>query len=112
MTFSSGGYGTPSYLHRPEMFKLKIGARATHVPYQQFPQAIGDLLADVNQYMFITMLPVVDLIAAGKLRALAVTREKLANLMHFHGGRPDQRNLYRGGFAAASRQRLSSRRLR
>ena len=46
MTFSSGGYGTPAHLIG-EMFKLKIGARATHVPYQQFPQAIGDLLAGV-----------------------------------------------------------------
>jgi tripartite-type tricarboxylate transporter receptor subunit TctC len=47
--------------------------RATHVPYQQFPQAIGDLLNGTNQFMFITMLPVVDLIKSGKLRALAVT---------------------------------------
>lgn len=46
---------------------------ATHVPYQQFPQAISDLLNGTNDYMFITMLPVVDLINAGELRALAIT---------------------------------------
>jgi tripartite-type tricarboxylate transporter receptor subunit TctC len=73
--FSSGGFGTPAHLIG-EMFKLETGAKATHVPYQQFPQAIGDLLNGTNQYMFITTLPVVELIAAGKLRALAVTGPK------------------------------------
>ncbi|MPZ58842.1 MAG: hypothetical protein GEU91_20580 [Rhizobiales bacterium] len=75
LTFSSGGFGTPAHLIG-EMFKLETGGRATHVPYQQFPQAIADLLNGTNQYMFITTLPVVDLIATGKLRALAVTGPK------------------------------------
>jgi tripartite-type tricarboxylate transporter receptor subunit TctC len=74
-TFSSGGFGTPAHLIG-EMFKLRTGIRATHVPYQQFPQAIGDLVSGTNQYMFVTSLPVVDLIASGKLRALAVTGPK------------------------------------
>ena len=74
-TFSSGGFGTPAHLIG-EMFKLRTGVRATHVPYQQFPQAIGDLINGTNQYMFITSLPVVDLIQSGKLRALAVTGPK------------------------------------
>ena len=75
LTFSSGGFGTPAHLIG-EMFKLQTGVRATHVPYQQFPQAIADLLNGTNQYMFITTLPVVELIASGKLRALAVTGPK------------------------------------
>jgi tripartite-type tricarboxylate transporter receptor subunit TctC len=58
------------------MFKLEAGVKATHVPYQQFPQAIADLLSGTNQYMFITTLPVTELIASGKLRALAVTGPK------------------------------------
>jgi tripartite-type tricarboxylate transporter receptor subunit TctC len=74
-TFSSGGFGTPAHLVG-EMFKLQTGTRATHVPYNQFPQAIGDLLNGTNHFMFITTLPVVDLIATGKLRALAVTGPK------------------------------------
>jgi tripartite-type tricarboxylate transporter receptor subunit TctC len=74
-TFSSGGFGTPAHLIG-EMFKLQTGARAMHVPYQQFPQAIGDLLNGTNQYQFITMLPVIELINSGKLRALAVTAPK------------------------------------
>ena len=72
LTFSSGGFGTPAHL-AGEMFKLQTGVRATHVPYQALPRAIGDLLNGTNHYQFISPLPVVDLIAAGKLRALAVT---------------------------------------
>ncbi len=75
LTFSSGGFGTPAHLIG-ELFKLKTGVHATHVPYQQFPQAIGDLISGTNQFMFVTSLPVVDLIGAGKLRALAVTAPK------------------------------------
>jgi tripartite-type tricarboxylate transporter receptor subunit TctC len=70
--FSSAGFGTPSHLIG-EMFALQAGIRATHVPYQQFPQAIADLISGNVQYMFVTTLPVIDLIATGKLRALAVT---------------------------------------
>jgi tripartite-type tricarboxylate transporter receptor subunit TctC len=71
-TFSSGGFGTPAHL-AGEMFKLQTGIRATHVPYQALPRAIADLLNGTNHYQFITPLPVLDLIATGRLRALAVT---------------------------------------
>ena len=74
-TFSSGGFGTPAHLIG-EMFKLETGVEATHVPYNQFPQAIGDLVAGVNTYQFITILPVLQFIHTGKLRALAVTGPK------------------------------------
>src|SRR5215204_4328289 len=72
LTFSSGGFGTPAHL-AGEMFKLQTGVRATHVPYQALPRAIGDLLNGTNHYQFISPLPVVELVNAGKLRALAVT---------------------------------------
>jgi tripartite-type tricarboxylate transporter receptor subunit TctC len=74
-TFSSGGFGTPAHL-LGELFKLETGVQATHVPYVQFPQAIGDLLSGVNTYQFITILPVVQHINTGKLRALAVMGRK------------------------------------
>jgi tripartite-type tricarboxylate transporter receptor subunit TctC len=70
-TFSSGGFGTPAHL-LGELFKLETGVQANHVPYAQFPQAIADLVGGVNTYQFITVLPVVQLINTGKLRALAV----------------------------------------
>ena len=72
MTFSSGGFGTPAHL-AGEMFKLQTGVRATHVPYQGLAKAIPDLMNGTNQFQFITPLPVLQLIAQGKLRALAVT---------------------------------------
>lgn len=72
LTFSSGGFGTPAHL-AGEMFKLQTGVRATHVPYQALPRAIADLLNGTNQFQFITPLPVIDLIATGKLRAIAIT---------------------------------------
>jgi len=72
LTFSSGGMGTPAHLVG-EQFRLQTGVRVTHVPYRALPQAIGDLVNGTNHYQFVTPLPVLDLIAAGKLRALAVT---------------------------------------
>ncbi len=74
-TFSSGGFGTPAHL-LGELFKLEAGVETAHVPYVQFPQAIGDLISGVNTYQFITILPVVQLIKTGKLRALAVSGAK------------------------------------
>jgi len=76
LTFSSGGFGTPAHLIG-EMFKQQAGLQASHVPYSgTMSRAITDLLNGTNQYQFITTLPVVDLIAAGRLRALAVTGPK------------------------------------
>ncbi len=73
--YSSGGFGTPAHL-AGEMFKLRTGVRAIHVPYQALPLAIGDLLNGTNHFQFITPLPVVPLVASGKLRPLAVTALK------------------------------------
>jgi tripartite-type tricarboxylate transporter receptor subunit TctC len=72
LNFSSGGFGTPAHL-AGEMFKLQTKVQARHVPYQALPRAVGDLLNGTNHFQFITPLPVLDLIAAGRLRALAVT---------------------------------------
>jgi tripartite-type tricarboxylate transporter receptor subunit TctC len=74
-TFSSGGYGTPAHLIG-EMFKHETGVDAIHVPYAQFPQAIGDLVSGVNTYQFISVPPVLQLITSGELRALAVVGHK------------------------------------
>ncbi|MSQ20441.1 MAG: tripartite tricarboxylate transporter substrate binding protein [Betaproteobacteria bacterium] len=72
LSFSSGGPGTPAHISG-ELFKQQTGADALHVPYHQFPQAIGDLLGGQNQFMFAATPPVMGHIAARKLRALAIT---------------------------------------
>jgi tripartite-type tricarboxylate transporter receptor subunit TctC len=79
-TFSSGGFGTPAHL-LGELFKLQTGVQATHVPYTQFPQAIADLISGINTYQFITILPVVQHINTGKLRALAVMAGKRVGVL-------------------------------
>jgi tripartite-type tricarboxylate transporter receptor subunit TctC len=91
LTFSSGGFGTPAHLIG-EQFKLQTGTKAQHIPYAQFPQAIGDLLNGTNAFMFVTMLPVVDLIKTGKLRALAVTGPKRVAVL------PDIPTIVEAGF--------------
>jgi len=72
LNFSSGGYGTPAHVVG-EMFKLQTGVQATHIPYQAMSRSLGDLMSGTVQYQFITTLPIVDLVAVGKLRAIAVT---------------------------------------
>jgi len=72
LTFSSGGFGTPAHL-AGEMFKLQTGVRATHVPYRALARALADLLNGTNHFQFISPIPITELVATGKLRALAVT---------------------------------------
>lgn len=70
-TFSSGGFGTPAHL-LGELFMLETGVKAIHVPYGGGRTPIPDLVSGVNTYQFISLLPVVQLIQTGKLRALAI----------------------------------------
>jgi tripartite-type tricarboxylate transporter receptor subunit TctC len=72
MNFPSGGNGTPAHL-AGELFKQQTGIQATHVPYQQFPMAIGDLVGGRMDYMFLTASAAVPQITGGKLRPLATT---------------------------------------
>ena len=91
LNFSSGGFGTPPHL-LGEMFKLEAGLSVTHVPYNQMAQAIGDLLNGTNQYQFIAMPPVVELVNSGKLRGLAVMGPKRVAAL------PDVPSIVEAGF--------------
>jgi tripartite-type tricarboxylate transporter receptor subunit TctC len=71
-SFASGGNGTPAHLSG-ELFKLQAQIQAQHVPYNQFPQGIADLVAGRIQFMFLTSSVSVPLVQSGKVRALAVT---------------------------------------
>ena len=70
--FSSAGFGTPAHLIG-ELFKLKTGVRAIHIPYQQGQQRLVDLMSGTIQFDFIATISAIDFIATNKLRALAVT---------------------------------------
>jgi tripartite-type tricarboxylate transporter receptor subunit TctC len=71
LNFSSAGFGTPSHLIG-ELFKLKAGVHATHVPYPQGQQRMGDLMTSTVHFDFVTTVLAVDFISTGKLAALAV----------------------------------------
>ena len=75
LNFASGGVTSPAHL-AGELLTLQTGTRALHVPYNNFPQAIGDLLAGRVEFMFAATPPVVGHIAAGRLRPLAVTGDR------------------------------------
>lgn len=72
LTFASGGNGTPAHL-AGELFKQQTGAQVTHVPYNQFPMGVGDVIAGRISFMFLTGSAAVPQIAGGKLKPLAVT---------------------------------------
>jgi tripartite-type tricarboxylate transporter receptor subunit TctC len=56
-----------------ELFKALAGVGILHVPYRGVAPALTDLLGGRVQVIFGTMPAVIELIKAGKLRALGVT---------------------------------------
>jgi len=73
--YASGGVGNPAHL-MGEMFTQRTGTHAVHVPYPQGQQFVADLINGTTQFSFITSVRVVDLVVAGRLRALAVMGPK------------------------------------
>ncbi|WP_423962238.1 Bug family tripartite tricarboxylate transporter substrate binding protein [Bradyrhizobium sp.] len=71
---SYGTYGTGTSAHLAgELFKSMAGVSLTMIPYKGAAPAITDLIGGQIQVMFTTVASVASLIAAGQLRALAVT---------------------------------------
>ena len=56
-----------------ELFKMMTGVDIVHVPYRSQAQAATDLIAGQMQISFDVMPTTIELVRAGKLRALAVT---------------------------------------
>jgi len=72
LTYASQGVGTAGHL-LGELFKKSSGAPMVHVPYRGAAPAVVDLVAGRVDMMFVGVLPSKAHMAAGKLRALAVT---------------------------------------
>jgi tripartite-type tricarboxylate transporter receptor subunit TctC len=72
VNMGSGGNGAPDHMSG-ELFKAMAGVNLVHVPYRGVAPAITGLLGGDVQVIFGTMPAVIELIKAGKLRALAVT---------------------------------------
>jgi tripartite-type tricarboxylate transporter receptor subunit TctC len=75
INMASAGNGTSSHI-AGELFKMMTGVDMVHVPYRGQGPALIDLLAGQVQLMFATTPGTTEYVAAGKLRALAVTTAK------------------------------------
>jgi len=74
-TFASAGIGTTQHL-AGELFKATEHLDIQHVPYRGAAPVITDLLAGRLTMYFGAVAPLIPLVKAGKVRALAVTSAK------------------------------------
>jgi tripartite-type tricarboxylate transporter receptor subunit TctC len=72
INMASAGTGSVSHL-AGELFKIMAGLNLIHVPYRGGAPAVTDLLGGQVQAMFLPVTVSIELIKAGKLRALAIT---------------------------------------
>jgi tripartite-type tricarboxylate transporter receptor subunit TctC len=72
INMASGGNGTPGHV-AGELFKMTTGVGMQHVPYRGEGPALTDMVSGQVQVMFVSMAPSIELIRAGRLRAIAVT---------------------------------------
>ncbi len=92
ISFASAGGGSAQHLAL-EMFKLRAGIQALHVPYKGSGPALTDLIGGQVQYCFETMTSATPHVKAGKVLALAQTRTKRAK------GHPGVPTMDEQGFA-------------
>jgi len=78
--YGSAGPGSAHHLIG-EMFKLRTGAKLTHVPYAGSAPAVTGLLSDQVQVMFDTVPSALPHIKGGKTRALAATTAKRSSAL-------------------------------
>jgi tripartite-type tricarboxylate transporter receptor subunit TctC len=80
LNFAIGGIGSSLHL-AGEAFKLQAGVFIVNIPYRGTAPAVADVLAGNVPLMFAAVGNVRGLVAAGRLKALAVTsRQRLAQL--------------------------------
>ena len=80
MSFASSGNGSSDHL-TAELFWLQTGTSGVHVPYKGGGPAMSDLLGGQVDASFQNINAVVPHVAAGKLRALAVTSNQRSPLL-------------------------------
>ncbi len=80
VNIASPGVGTPMHV-AIELLKMQAGIDIVHVPYRGPAAAFTDLLAGQIQAFIITLSSAIGFIRSGKLRALAVTSAKRAQVL-------------------------------
>ena len=72
LAYASSGVGNPPHL-AAELFRAMAGLELTHVPYGGDTPALVDMIAGRVQLYFGSVAPALPHVAAGRLRALAVS---------------------------------------
>ena len=80
LSFGSGSNGSAGHL-AGELFKTEAGVDMLHVPYKGGAPALQALLAGDTQLMFDNLANSMQLVRAGKLKAIAVTTAKRSALV-------------------------------
>ncbi|MBS0321122.1 MAG: tripartite tricarboxylate transporter substrate binding protein [Proteobacteria bacterium] len=80
VNFGSGGNGSAYHL-AAELFKSMTGTQMTHVPYKSSANARSDLIGGQIQVMFDALPSSLELIRAGKMRALATTARTRSSVL-------------------------------
>lgn len=79
-TFASPGIGTNLHL-LGELLRVQENIDLTHIPYRAFPTAFQDVMAGRVDMVVAGVPPITGMLAAGKLKALAVTSPKRASAL-------------------------------
>jgi tripartite-type tricarboxylate transporter receptor subunit TctC len=80
VNMASAGNGSAPHM-AGELFKMMAGVDLVHVPYRGQGPALSDLLGGQVQLLFATTPGTTDYIATGKVRALAVTSARRAEVL-------------------------------
>jgi tripartite-type tricarboxylate transporter receptor subunit TctC len=80
INYSSSGTGSVTHL-AGALFNKMAGIKTVHVPYRGSAPAITDLLSGRIQMRFSAIAPILPLVRAGQLRAIAVTSADRFGLM-------------------------------
>lgn len=80
LNYGSAGPGSLAHL-AAALLAVRSGIDIVHVPYRSTAHAVTDIVAGRVQMQFATIPPTMELIAGGKLRALAVSGAKRATYL-------------------------------
>jgi tripartite-type tricarboxylate transporter receptor subunit TctC len=80
VNYASAGIGTSQHM-AGELFKMMTGINMVHIPHRGSAPALTNVLGGQVQLMFVSMPSVLEYIRSDKLRALAVTSAKRAELL-------------------------------
>jgi tripartite-type tricarboxylate transporter receptor subunit TctC len=80
ISFGSPGHGTGFHL-ATELFRVRAGFQATHVPYANASAMVSDLLSGRIEMMIFSAIVMAPHVKTGKLRALATTGRERSSVM-------------------------------